>query len=140
MTAQELLRFQLDDLGFQLQACLEPMTEAQLDTRPAQQGGTPRETVEHLCEAYMAFLAGVDGEKWSWGTFSIEDKSKGNLLATFSEIRGRAVAAVCASDDEKCLKEAHAYIVAHDAYHVGQLCLVLMTTDPDWDAYSIYNH
>jgi hypothetical protein len=35
-------------------------------------------------------------------------------------------------------EDAMHYIVLHDCYHVGQLCLVRLADDPNWDAYSIY--
>ena len=138
MTATELVRFQLDDAGYQLNSCLEPMTEEQLDTKVTPKSLTPREVVEHLCEAYLAFIAEMEGQKHEWGSFSISDKSKQNLVETFHEIRGRATTAACAGDDEKRLKSAYLYLTAHDTYHVWQLCLVHLNTNPDWDPYSIY--
>ena len=140
MTAAELTRYQLDDASFQLEKCLEPMTEAQLDTKATPQGMTPRDTVEHLCEAYEAYLASVEGREYQWGSFSIADKSKENLLKTFRELRTKAVQTAMDRTDEKDLKNAYAYLTGHDAYHVGQLCLVNLATNPDWDPYSIYNH
>lgn len=139
MTAAELLRYQLDDVGFQLTKCFEPMGDAQLDTKLSKQGMTPRETIEHLCEAYEACLSGFEGKKWEWGAYSIEDKSKENLIETLRQTRERAVAAATSGEGDKRLKEGHAYILAHDAYHVGQLCLINLMTMPDWDPYSIYN-
>ena len=140
MTAAELTRYQLEDSGFQLERCLEHLTEGQLDARAAPQGMSARDMVEHLCEAYQAFVASAEGKKYSWGTFSIQDKSKENLLKTFREERQRAVQAAMTRTDEKDLKNAYAYLTAHDAYHVGQLCLVNLAANPSWDPYSIYNH
>ncbi len=136
MTATELLRFQLDDGTFQLKACLEPMTDAQLDTRPAPGGMTPRETAVHLCECYEAFLAECEGRKHPWGSYAVSDTSKENLLSHLWATRQRAAAVALEKEDQA--QHAHAFLVAHDCYHVGQLCLVLMTTNPEWDPYSIY--
>lgn len=140
MTALELTQYQLEDASFQLEKCLEPMTDAQLDTKASPEGMTPRDIVEHLCEAYEAYVDSVEGREHEWGSFSIEDKSKENLLQTFREMRSRAVQAAMDRSDEKDLKNAYAFLTAHDAYHVGQLCLVNLATNPDWDPYSIYNH
>ena len=139
MTTVDYVRYQLDDLGFQLNACFGAIGEDLLELKLTPQSMTPRETVEHLCEAYLAFLAHVEGEKWNWGSFSIADRSKPNLMETLHEIRGRATTAACADEkDEDRLKTAHAYITAHDAYHVGQLSLLLVNHNPAWDPYSIY--
>lgn len=140
MTALELTRYQLEDSGFQLEKCLEPMTDSQLDTKATPEGMTPRDMVEHLCEAYQAYVASAEGREHQWGSFSIADKSKENLLKTFRELRTEAVQAAMDRTDEKDLKNAYAYLTAHDAYHVGQLCLVNLSTNPGWDPYSIYNH
>jgi uncharacterized damage-inducible protein DinB len=138
MTATELLRYQLDDLAYQLRAVLENMTDEQLDTKLTEQSYTPRETVEHLCEAYMAYTARLNGETWNWGSFALEDKAKDAILTSLWQIRGDAVDAACDSDLEDAQRMAHAYLIAHDAYHVGQLSLVQLQTNPGWDPYSIY--
>jgi hypothetical protein len=138
MTASELTRFQLEQTEMQLKACIEPMNDAQLDTRVTPQGMTPRETVEHLCECCEAFLAAEAGQKWSWGTYNLDDKSKEGLSSTFGALRAKVSAAAASSQDDEILKEAFSFLTAHDAYHVGQLALVHMATNPDWDPYSIY--
>ena len=140
MTAQEFLRYQLDDLEFQLRACFEPMSEAQLDTSPAEKAYTPRQAIGHLCEAYEAFIARMNLTEWKWGSYSLPYDAKDQALVTLWETRNRAAEAACSSDMDEVHRMAHAYIIAHDAYHVGQLCLVLMQTNPDWDPYSIYSH
>lgn len=140
MTAVELTRYQLNDSGFQLEKCLEKLSDEQLDTKAAPQGMTARDMVEHLCEAYQAYVASAEGKEHQWGAFSIDDKSKENLLKTFREERAKAVQTALTHTEEKNLKNAYAYLTAHDAYHVGQLCLVNLATNPGWDPYSIYNH
>lgn len=107
------------------------MSDAQLDTRAAQ--STPRATIAHLCECYEAYLAHLSGTPWEWGSYSADA-----TLDTLWQTRAKAVEAACSAGTDDALRTAHAYIVAHDAYHVGQLCLVHLQTNPDWDPYSIY--
>jgi uncharacterized damage-inducible protein DinB len=138
MTASELMRFQLDKVGSQLEKCLEPHDDASLDAKASPHGMTTRQMVEHLCEAYEAFLAETEGRKWDWGSYAAADRSKEGLMRTFRETRARAVRAAD-SQDETTLRHAHEYLVAHDAYHVGQICLVNLAAKPEWDPYSIYS-
>lgn len=138
MKTTEFLKYQFDDGEYQIEKCMEGLTEAEFDTRPSPHAKSPREILEHLCECYEAFLASTEGKSHSWGTYAIENKSSANLLATFRDLRRRATAAAVAQEEEETLKHAHAYIVAHDNYHVGQLALARLTLNPEWDGYSIY--
>jgi len=138
MNATEFLKHQLEDGLFQLEKCVEGLDEKGFDTRPAPNAMSPREIVEHLCECYVAFIASAEGREHSWGTYSIEDKSSANLMKTFRELRAQAAAMATDKSHGETLKHAHAYIVAHDNYHVGQLALARLTENPEWNPYSIY--
>lgn len=140
MTALEFLQHQLNDGRFQIERCYEGLDEAGLDYRPAPQAMSPREILEHYCECHQAFLDSTEGKKFSWGEYSLPDKSGPALKRTFEDLRSRAEAAIAANPDETTLKNAHAYLIAHDAYHVGQLALTRLALNPEWDPYSIYAH
>lgn len=138
MTAVELSRYQFDDQGYQLERCFEGLSEAQMDAKTTEGSMTPRETLEHFCECYTAFLASMKGEKHNWGTYKLADHSTDALLEEFRKLRTQAVEGALSKGDEETLRHAHLFMTAHDAYHVGQLCLLRLQSDPSWDPYSIY--
>ncbi|MFN8221317.1 MAG: hypothetical protein U0S12_14440 [Fimbriimonadales bacterium] len=137
MTIKDHLEHCIDDVGMQLGKVYEGLDEAHYDHRVCPQAMSPREILEHLCECYTAVITETSGGTHEWGSFSIEDKSAANLKAKLSELRGQAKRAALAASDPKI---GHAYIVSHDAYHVGQMALVRLNTDPNWNPYSLYGH
>lgn len=137
MTLSEYVRHEVDNVGFQLEKCLEGVREEDLGQKVCDQAMTLPDMVEHLCEVYQAVVTEAGGGKHEWGSFSIQDKSWTNLLSTFGTMRTAACDAVVSDDEEKA-KHAHDFIVAHDAYHVGQIALLRLKTNPDWNPYSIY--
>ena len=140
MTANELLNKQLADVSYQLDKVLDGVSESDLDFKICPTAMSIRETVEHLCEVYVVVEKESRGEKHSWGTYAIEDKSWSNLSSEFVRLRKVAVDIVSKAETDKEFETALAYILAHDYYHVGQLASVRLATNPEWDAYSIYNH
>jgi uncharacterized damage-inducible protein DinB len=138
MTAADLIKYELDSVGYQLTQVFAGIPEAAHNARACGTGMTSREMLEHLCEVYQAMLTESGGGKHEWGSYSIEDKSWPSLMATMERLRGEAVAAALASSDETRLKSAAQYLVLHDAYHVGQMSLVRMESDPSWNPYCIY--
>ena len=140
MTAEDLTRFQLNDVGYQLEKAVEGVSDANWNSKLTPEAMSPADTFEHLCESYEALIASSKGEKWEWGSFSAPDKSKSALLDTFRKTRERAILAALDGADAERLQHVFIYITAHDAYHVGQLCLANVVWTPDWDPYSIYNY
>ncbi len=138
MTAHDLLKWQIGHVGKQLTAAYEGLSPSGWDHRPSPGAMSPRETAEHLCECYTAFAASATGGKHEWGSFHIVDKSECNLIATMRTMRSHAVATALASNDERMYREATEYILTHDAYHLGQLCASRLDSDPNWNAYAIY--
>jgi hypothetical protein len=137
MTAIELLRYEMDHVGKQIDICLDGMSEAAFSTKCAPNGMTPAQVVEHLADAYEAYLVTVRGEKYEFGSFVIEPKTPENLRRSWANQRAKAVAVAMAGDD-KGMTEAYDYIVGHDNYHVGQLVLSRLQAEPEWDSYAIY--
>ncbi len=140
MEAAELLREQLDDARYQLEMATEGMSEDQMDHRLSPTSMTPREQIAHLCEAYQALITLFEGGKHQWGAYDAGDRTTGPLKAHAWDLRGRAIEAAFAKGDRDALKHAHDYVLAHDYYHVGQVCAVRVALDPAWDPYSIYNY
>ncbi len=138
MTGKELLKWQLEHTGKQLDKAIGDMDESKWDHKSSPGIMSPREQVEHLGETYAAYSAMAKGEKYEWGTFVVDDKSKANLWKTYSQMRERAVSAAIASDEPKDLESATEYLLTHEAYHVGQLCSLRLDCEPSWDPYAIY--
>ncbi|MFY9233852.1 MAG: hypothetical protein WAO58_05250 [Fimbriimonadaceae bacterium] len=137
MTASELIRHQVDELGYQLSKVFEGIPASGQDFKAIPSAMSPREILAHLCEAYMAFDAHGRGEEFQWGSFK-PDPSWEGLYAQFVAARNTATARAVSSEDEKALKSAHDYLVGHDAYHVGQMASCRIAMDPEWNAYGIY--
>jgi hypothetical protein len=139
MDAPEMMRRQLDDAGFQLSKALEGMNEQQLDHKIAPGAMSPREQLAHLGEAYQALITHCAGGKHKWGSFDAGDRAIEALSKRIWDLRKQAVDAALAHADDEHLKLAHEYVLAHDYYHVGQICASRLDTDPSWNVYSIYN-
>ncbi|HEY0867330.1 MAG TPA: hypothetical protein VGE01_08125 [Fimbriimonas sp.] len=134
MTAKELLQFQLDDAGYQLDQVLSGFPEGSAGNSL---GMTPMQTLSHLGEAYVATSKQARGEKHDWGTFQLDAATFEEALEKLRSLRADAISTVLSGNDD-ALRAGHAFIVAHDYYHVGQLCAQRLRCEPDWDAYSIY--
>ena len=137
MLATELLSFQLDNVGNQLQKALDGITDSQCDHKVCSTAMTVRDMLEHLAECYHAMLEEAAGREHEWGNYSIGDKSLDNLMNVVFELREQACKAALTGDDAR-LKSGFSFIVEHDAYHLGQICLVRMETNPEWNPYSLY--
>lgn len=139
MNALELLEYEIIQVGRQIDACLDGMSEACYDTKVSPIAMSPREILQHLADAYEAHVVTMRGEKYEFGSFVIADKSTDGIRKAFKDQRAKAVKVALAAATDKGLKESYDYIVGHDNYHVGQLCLCRVASDPDWDYYSIYS-
>lgn len=135
MTTKELLQHQFEDAAYQLEKVFEGIDNS-LDVKLTDQSMTPREIATHLAETYTAVIKETSGEKHEWGTFTPTTTEWPALWNEMKELRAKATAAALAKEDWET--HAHAYIVAHDFYHVGQMAMIRLKQDPSWDAYSIY--
>ena len=138
MTAQELLLQQLEDAGNQISRFCEGASEAVLDHRNTPNAMTAREQIEHLCECYQAYAMHAAGTKYKWGTYQAKSTATASLLNELAEQRAKAVQLVQNDASDENLKQAHMYVLAHDYYHVGQMCQARLAVQPDWDPYAIY--
>lgn len=137
MTAQELLKIEIDEVGGQLDRALNGVHDYQADYRLAEHTMSIREIVTHHCETYEALLTELQGGKHEWGSYSPPTMEWKPLLEHWKSLRARAASGV-ASDDDTRLQAGASYVVAHDNYHLGQLVITRMAIDPNWDSYSIY--
>ncbi len=138
MTAHKLLEDQLQDAGYQLEKVLEDMPASTMDHKVTSGSMTPKEQIAHLMEAYQAFLETAAGRKHEWGSFHPASTDNAELVAEFKAKRTQAVGAALSTEDAAIVWHAHQFIIAHDYYHVGQMCLARLATQPDWDPYAIY--
>jgi len=128
----------MDDAGYQLTKVLEDMPENALDKKVTSGSMSPREQVAHLCEAYEAFRVNAGGGKYEWGSYETPSTETAALMNEFKSQRAKAVdkALACSTPEE--IKHAHEFIVGHDYYHVGQMCLARLEVQPEWDGHAIY--
>ena len=137
MTAADLLKDQLDDAGHQLTKVMEGMPDKGLDHKITPDSMSPRDQIAHLCEAYEACKVNGAGGKYEWGTYKAPTE-KSELMSEFDKQRGAAVNQTLSNATPEAIKLASDYILGHDYYHVGQLCLARLAVEPDWNFYTIY--
>ena len=123
--------------GRQLDQVLAGLKEEHADTKIGV-SQSPREMLEHLTDCYMNTVKAAEGKEPEWGSFSAAGKSWADLQKACAESRATAVEIILGTPEDKVGELALNYIIMHDTYHVGQLALVRLQTDPTWDAYSIY--
>ncbi len=128
----------MDDAGYQIGAALDGMTETDLDHKMSSAAMSPREQMIHLCEVYTAIQDMAAGKEHAWGSYAAPTTDFDGLLTTLKELRAQAIAAILAAEDEAGIKLGSGFVVGHDSYHVGQLVASRITTQPDWNSYSIY--
>jgi hypothetical protein len=138
MDTQSFLKSAFDKTGYQVKMVFDGLTD--LDTNPIPAMFSPREQLAHLWEVYQAVLTLAAGGKHPWGEFEIPDSIKSNAYEECMRARQAACEKILELDEEQALKFGMDFIVEHDAYHVGQMCSMRLALDPEWNAYSIYQH
>lgn len=138
MTPPSLLQEALAQTEYQLTKVLEGLGEDDFSFRVSPHAMTPLETVWHLTEVCVAYISEVQGEKYAWGSYKPASTSIGEAIEELFAIRSQAVAVALTDNKTDSGKRAFEYLVTHEAYHVGQLCLARIELDRNWDAYSIY--
>lgn len=138
MTIHELLAIQIEDAGYQVVQAITGLDDAGLDYRPTPTGFTPRETLIHLAEAYVALAKTLSGEKHEWGSYEMPDTSAPKILETWLQTREETIRIAMSKTEASDITHIHNYLIAHDYYHVGQLVQARLAYDPSWDSYAIY--
>jgi len=139
MDTRDLLKYQLDAIAHQVDKVLEGLEEDKWDGKVREDCMSPRETVIHLTECYIAAKRDLAGEKHEWGSYVAESEDISELLSKMRSERDSVRDALLNSDSEKSGEVATQYVMLHDAYHVGQLATYRIGADADWDAYAIYS-
>lgn len=137
MTAKQTLLSQFDTMTKQLNAVIAGFPEQAANKTLEGISMTPVQMVEHLCDCIQAYKA-PDKSAYAWGSFKLADPSVTGALTTLNAERATVRTFIESATDEKTLAHAFDYLMAHDAYHVGQLAACRMASDPDWDNMSLY--
>ncbi len=139
MTARELIEKQLDESGYQFNACLMGLTDEDFEAKPIAVMMSLKEILEHCMEACQAVITGVEGGKHSWGTFQAPALPMQQQIEHFNILRGHAISAGLSKIDEDA-QWLNDYLVLHEVYHVGQMVAIRLAIDANWDFFSIYRH
>lgn len=137
MTIQELLKEQANFMEYQLNAVFKDIPEEKGDVTVAGQF-SPRQTLQHLCECYVAYLAYTEGKEHEWGTYQPADTSLDALRAEMKRLRDQMHEKAYSSNNDDFVLKALDFGVVHDSYHVGQMVTWRLNVTPDFSPYSIY--
>ena len=99
MTAQELLKIEMNEAEYQLGKVLEGLDEDRADAKPLATVMSPREQVEHLSEVYVAAAEQAAGQAHDWGSYSVPDRCWRPMLDEMWKLRASAAEAILAGDD-----------------------------------------
>lgn len=136
-----LLKSALQSTNYQITKVFEGFSDerGEFDIRICPEAKTARETLEHLCDCYQGFMEMSHDKEYVWGSFHAENQSTSQLLETCHELRKKAENfALSHAHDPKAAEFALGMLSLHEAYHVGQMCLLRIRVDPTWNPYSIY--
>jgi uncharacterized damage-inducible protein DinB len=139
MSEKQRVTNSVTGIGKQLEKALEGLTDADGDKKINDNLMSASETMAHLAECCAAFCTTAAGGTHDWGTYESGESTLSGNLANWKKERAAAMAVLEASDNPEDLDHAMDYMTIHDAYHVGQLCALRLTLDPDWDAHAIYS-
>jgi uncharacterized damage-inducible protein DinB len=139
MTGHDLIVRQLRDAHNQVEASIAGLDAEMAEARANDASMTIRESVAHLAEAAIAATASFEGREHAWGSYEPEDRSWDGVKDAFRGAFENAMSEVVQKpEEESAILHAHDYLVAHNYYHVGQICAARRTVQPDWDTYAIY--
>jgi len=137
---QHFLITSLASSVYQVEKVFEGLTEDQINIKITDQAMSALEHAEHLCEVYHAFMVEADGGKYEWGqAYSSGCNTLSEKLELILSSHGKAVD-LTESNPDGVGATVCDYIISHNSYHVGQMCLLRMKLDSAWNPYCIYNH
>lgn len=138
MTAKELILSQSENAAYQLTKVLEGWPVPAFEHKLTQTYMSAREQVTHLSECYVALAEELAGNKYEWGSWTSAVDGAEAEVTQMWDLRNKAFAIATTKDSHEAVQLISNFMVEHDCYHVGQLSILRITVDPDWDAYSIY--
>ena len=137
MTAKEFATTLIEESGYQFKACIAGISEVNFTAKPLGDIMSIKEALEHQTEACIASSKAITGEKHDWGAYRFPDGTIEELIGIFDSERTKAVALAMEhfEDHSQCAKD---YIIAHEFYHVGQMCAIRQALKDGFEPYSIY--
>ena len=127
-----LLTSALHNTNYQVTKVFEGLSEERgdFDVRICPEARTARETLAHLCDCCQGFMEISHGKEYKWGSFQGAGLSVAQLLQSQHELRKKAESfALSHAHDPKAAEFALSMLCLHDAYHVGQMCLLHINLD-----------
>ena len=137
MTGKEFAARMIDESGYQFMACLAGVSEEGFVAKLFGDMMSIRETLEHHTECCIAVQRDFANQSFEWGTFKFPAGSVAELVALFEVERAKAVALALDNFDDKP-QYSKDYLIAHEFYHVGQMCAVRIAIGDGFEPYSIY--
>lgn len=139
MEASAVVLAQLEEVGGQLERCVEGLSAQNWSYSVNPHAMTAAQMFRHLSECCVAFQKSLSGDEHQWGSYTVDSDDPEEIMKIWKEERKKAVDGLAAADaTPEMLMNASHYLVMHDAYHVGQLVTLRLTINPQWDSYSIY--
>ena len=105
MTTLDLLKFEIDEAGAQIERSIDGLGEADADYRVADHAMSFRELMIHLCDVYKAIPAQLAGAEYEWGSFAPPSTEWPALVETMKSMRLEAIKEVLADNDERLRQE-----------------------------------
>jgi uncharacterized damage-inducible protein DinB len=128
----------INNVGYQLEKSFEGLPSELNDKALATGLMTPRETLAHLYEVYVACLTEASGGKHDWFEYKLPEDVAANPGEFVWNKRSEVVALAKADESGAHSKALMDFVVIHDSYHVGQICALRLALDPAFVPYSIY--
>ena len=139
MSAPAFLIHSLDSAAKQVHAVFTGINGDLWNHQVVPEAMSPIQTATHLAHCYTAFLAEAAGEHWDWSKpFELGTSEPGEALNKMNSLRNEAIDVLKSTSDEAVITKAVDFLLMHDCYHVGQMAIFRMNTDPSWDPYSLY--
>jgi hypothetical protein len=136
MTSLQVLTVLLDESRIQLEMSIEGLPSELENQRLGEHTMSPKQTIVHLSEVYVAYQGFIVRKKYQWGSFQPRSE---NFLVCFAEaleLREKLVKEILAAKQFRIGVD----VALHDQYHVGQICQLRQSKDPTWDWKALYRH
>ena len=128
----------LNATEFQVTHAFAGLSGDQWDFKLTPASMTPAQMIAHLAECCVAAKEAIDGHPHEWGTYDASGMTPAEVMTDWKTRRDAIVEVIKGIENETLLVEVLDFVPLHEAYHVGQMVLVQLALNPDWNAYSIY--
>jgi hypothetical protein len=140
MGSIELIQYQLEIVGFQVEKVFEGLPENLYEATLSPDLMSPRLTLAHFLELFEAIEKQLNSETHEWGSYLNKQGTFQSLFTEYQHQRSKTISNALESKNVNSLKLLSDYIVLHESYHVGQLCSLRIAHDKNFNPLSIYRH